>query len=72
MSHHHDFDWIDYKLYKLSEALADWLTIRPPEETKTKNEENNSDESSDKRSQWIAVIVIWLFAFVAIAIRFSL
>lgn len=72
MLRHHDFDWADYQLYKLSEDLADLLTIRPPEETQTKNEENNSDESSDKRSQWIAVIVIWLFAFVVIAIRFSL
>lgn len=63
----------DYHLYRMSLALGDLFTAKPSGKTPDrKNEENNSDESSDKRSQWIAVIVIWLFAFVVIAIRFSL
>ena len=66
-------DWMRYETFRFSESLVDALDEAAAEK-KQKRANENSNKSSDEgqKNEWIIAIVVWVFAFILIALNSAL
>ena len=66
-------NWKEYYSYRFAESIVDALDEAAAEK-KQKRANENSNKSSDEgqKNEWIIAIVVWVFAFILIALNSAL